>query len=200
MDKFRLLFASIVLTAGFLFLAKPSFASEGTVELRSTNNQDYRCFASSLLMENSKYKVLVSCRDLIYPPQLDIFSYIMWGNPISSSRPVRLGALGVGKASFETKNAFSRLYVTIEQNKNTRSPSDQIVMTGNVQRIAFLDRPTTPTPTLEGAEETEVEITPAGQATSLREKVALAFKRAGIIVFLGLVAIIGLVFVLTRPK
>lgn len=202
MRLLKLIIISLVFLIGAFGAAKPSLASEGTVELRSTTDQDYRCFVASLLMENSRYKVLVSCRDLIYPPQPDLFTYIMWVTPLGGTRATKLGELGVGKADFETKDAFSNLYVTTEENRNARTPSGQVVMSGNVQRISFLDRPTTPTPTPGGAAEEEEkpeEIVKVEQL-SAKEKLVLAVKRAGIIVFLGLVAVIGLVFVLTRPK
>lgn len=202
MRLLKLIIISSVFLIGAFWAANPSLASEGTVELRSSNDQDYRCFVASLLMENSKYKVLVSCRDLIYPPQPDLFTYIMWATPLGGVKAVKLGELGVGKADFETKDAFSNLFVTVEQNRNARTPSGQVVMSGNVQGISFLDRPTTPTPTPEGVageEEKPEEIVKAGQL-STKDKLILAMKRAGIIVFLGLVAVIGLIFVLTRPK
>ncbi len=126
----------------------------------------------------------------------------MWASPTGSSKPVKLGSLGVGKASFEIRDPFSNLFVTIEQNKNARSPSSQIVMRGSVEGITFLDKPTTPTPTPEETTDEAVDTEEAAepQQLSTREKLLQAVKRAGLIIFLGLVTIAGLVFVLTRPK
>ncbi len=107
--------------------------------------------------------------------------------------------MGVGKANFEIGDSFSTLYVTIEQNLGIRSPSNQVVMKGGLQKITFLDRPTTPTPTPEGMEE-EIEQVEETAELSTREKLASAIKRAGIVALLGIVALIGLIFVLTRPK
>ncbi len=194
--------AIFFLLATFL-IAKPTFASEGTFELQSTDEGNYRCFSVSLLMLNSKFQIIVSCRDLIYPPRADLFNYIMWTTPLDGSKPQKLGSLGVGKANFGTKKSFSSLFVTIEENKNTKSPSSQVVMQGNVQIISFLDRPGVVTPTPEEATQEaktqEVETQePATQTTG--QKLGVAIKRAGLIIFLGLVTIAGLVFVLTRPK
>jgi len=184
-------------------------ASEGTAELRSTNNQSYRCFVASLLMENSRYKIIVSCRDLIYPPRSDLFNYVIWATPIDGNKSIKLGELGVGKANFEIKNAFSNLFVTTEQDKNTRVPKGEIVMNGNVQSISFLDKPTSPTPTPEKSDSNEKasrdqdqkeEVTIPTQELTTRERLVEALKRAGIVVFFGLVALVGLIFVLTRPK
>lgn len=182
---------------GFFLLAKTSFASEGTVELRSTTDKDYRCFAASLLMENASYRVIVSCRDLIYPPQPDLFTYIIWATPLDGGNPVKFGELGIGKASFETKEAFSNLFVTTERNRGARRPEGQVVMRGTVESISFLDRPTTPTPT---PSVPEGEKEPAQEELTTGQKLALALKRAGLVIFLALAATVGLVFILTRPK
>ena len=178
----------------FLF-SKVANASEGTVELRSTNNNDYRCFAASLLMPNTNYNIIVSCRDLLYPPQPDLFTYIMWAQPLEGANPAKLGELGIGKAIFETRVAFSNLYVTTEKNRGVRRPEGQIVMRGNVQSVSFLDRPETPTPT-----QTITEEEPVQEELTTGQKLSLALKRAGIVILLALAATIGLVFVLTRPK
>lgn len=182
---------------GLFLLAKTTFASEGTVELRSTTDKDYRCFAASLLMENASYKVIVSCRDLIYPPQPDLFTYIIWATPLDEGNPVKFGELGIGKASFETKESFSNLFVTTERNRGVRRPEGQVVMRGSVESITFLDRPTTPTPT---PSTTEQEGEPAKAELTTGQKLTLALRRAGLVIFLALAATVGLVFILTRPK
>lgn len=187
----------ILFIVGLILLAKTTFASEGTVELRSTTDKDYRCFAASLLMENASYKVIVSCRDLIYPPQPDLFTYIMWATPLDGNNPVKYGELGIGKASFETKESFSNLFVTTERNRGVRRPEGQVVMRGGVASISFLDRPTTPTPT---SSVPKGEGEPAQEELTTGQKLALALRRAGLVIFLALAATVGLVFILTRPK
>lgn len=187
----------ILFIAGLILSAKTTFASEGTVELRSTTDKDYRCFAVSLLMTTANYTINVSCRDLIYPPQPDLFAYVMWATPLEGNTTVKLGELGFGKAKFETKVAFSNLFVTTEINRGTRRPEGEVVMRGNVESIAFLDRPTTPTPTLSVP---EGEGEPAQEELTTGQKLALALRRAGLVIFLALAATVGLVFILTRPK
>jgi hypothetical protein len=108
-----------------------------------------------------------------------------------------LGELGVGKAEFQTKDAFSSLFVTVEHDSNPRSPSGMTVMKGAVQNITFLERPTTPTPTPEG-QPTQVEQKNQSQSTS--DKLITGLKRAGLVSALAIIALIGLVFVLTRPR
>ena len=197
MKIFKYNLCVILLIAGLFLLAKTSFASEGLVELRSATDKDYRCFAASLLQANASYRVIVSCRDLIYPPQPDLFTYIIWATPLDGGNPVKFGELGIGKASFETKESFSNLFVTTERNRGVRRPEGQIVMRGSVESINFLDNPTTPTPTLSVP---EGEKEPAQEELTTGQKLSLALRRAGLVIFLALAATVGLVFILTRPK
>ena len=191
--KFTIYFFAFVVS--LFLLSKEVIASEGTVELRSTTDKDYRCFAASLLMPSASYNIIVSCRDLLYPPQPDLFTYIMWAQPLDGSTQVKLGELGIGKASFETKEAFSSLFVTTERNRGARRPEGQVVMRGNIESLTFLDNPQPPTPTL-----TSAETKPEQEELTTGQKLMLALKRAGIVILLALAATIGLVFVLTRPK
>lgn len=191
----------IIFFFGFLFSAGKTNASEGFAELRSTTGEDYRCAASYMRMLNRTYKILVSCRDLIYPPQPEFFAYMMWATRTDNGKPVKLGELGVGKAVFDTKSAFSNLYVTVEQNKGAKNPSSQVVMIGSIQGNTFLDRPTTPTPVPEGEEAEEpAEVIEAPKELSTREKLGEALRRAGFVIVLAVAALIGLIFVLTRPR
>lgn len=198
MKLFKLTILIIVLASGFVLFSRQVHAAEGVVELRSTTGEDNRCYASYVLMPNSSYTVLLSCRDLIYPPQPSLFNYIAWATPADGKNAVRLGELGVGKASFNTKIAFSGLFVTIEQKKSPRTPEGEVVMQGSAQRVAFLDKPTTPTPTGELAEEEEEEV--LVKDLSAKDKILLALRRAGLVIFLALAATVGLVFVLTRQR
>ena len=201
MKKFLFIVSSsFVIFVLTLFVGKIVRATEGTVELRSTTGEDYRCFASSLLMESLNYLIGVSCRDLIYPADETVFTYIMWATPRDDDRPVKLGALGFGKAQFNTRSPFVSLFVTTEQDARTRDPQGPVVMRGSVESIRFLERPTTPTPNSidEEAEETPDEATP--QKRSLRERVLIGLRRAGFAALLAIIGIVGLVFVLTRPR
>ncbi len=193
--KFLLLTVSLIL--GLFLSSRIVSASEGTVELRSTTNEDYRCFAASLRMQDQNFRLLVSCRDLVYPVDTNIFSYTIWATPSDGGNAIKLGELGLGKVELRTKEAFTGLFVTTEQNSRTRTPSGNTVMTGSVSPLSFLDRPTTPTPT-EEAEGQEI----AGEAKELttRQKLVLALRRAGLVIFLAFLSAIGLVFVLARSR
>lgn len=193
--------AKIVAASLFIFVFAFLFpnlvkASEGTIELRSTTADDYRCFAASLKMQDGTYHIPISCRDLIYPAGPDIFSYVVWANLVGGGNPLRLGSLGFGKAEFKTKTAFTTLFVTTETSSKTKTPQGQVVMRGVVQPITFLERPTTPTPAPEGEEVAAPEV----QKLSTRERLLLGLRRAGLAALLALVALVGLVFVLTRGR
>jgi len=187
------LFSALIV---LFFSATRTHASEGTFELRSTGAEDTRCFVASLLMQDFNFRILVSCRDLIYPAGDDIFSYMLWATPKEGGAPIKLGQLAYGKAEFRTNKAFTNLFVTTERNANTKTPSSNVVMRGTLHSITFLERPTTPTPAPPGQEGQEAE----AQTLSTRERLVAGLKRAGLVSLIALVAVIGLVFVVTRGR
>lgn len=180
-----LIFASVLL----FLAAMPIKASEGTVELHSTIGQASRCFATSVLMRDNNYSVVVSCRDLTYPPAVDIFSYILWATAIKDGKPIKFGELGVGKAEFRTPSAFSDLFVTRERDIKVQSPSENPIMQGGVQFIGSLESPTNPEPGLEKPTPTisAPKVTP--QDSGLSSKLRRAFLTLFIAVF-GLAIVI----------
>src|SRR4030067_2211897 len=85
------------LTSITLKFAKPIKATEGTIKIYSTTNYSYRCFAASIQMMNLQYKILLTCRDLLYPAGEDIFTYMAWATPVTGDKAIKLGQLGVGR-------------------------------------------------------------------------------------------------------
>lgn len=136
----KILLSIGLIAAGLAFLANPVRASEGTLELTSTKGQAMRCYVFSNLVKNYEYQISLSCRDLIYPPKPDAFSYILWAAPTKGDKPLNLGELGIGKEIFKTKIAFSKLFVTIESDIRARAPEGETVMEGAIQAIPFLDK------------------------------------------------------------
>jgi hypothetical protein len=196
----KILIGAIAITLA-LYLADELIASEGTVELRSTTGNNYRCYTSSLLMQDLNYTILVSCRDLIYPAGFDIFNYVLWATPADGDKPIKLGKLDFGKKQFRIKKAFSNLFITTEQDAGVRSPAGEVVMRGGVQPISFLASPTTPTPTPEGQEaEEELAKAKTGEPSSVRERLSLALRRAGVVAVFAFAAVLGLIFVITRSR
>lgn len=200
----RLIGTLVGVPTALLMLSGAVNASEGLVEMTNRVNQDARCFAASVLMQDLNYKVLVSCRDIVYPGGSNIINYIVWANPVSGSSAVRLGSLNLGKVEFRTKQAFSSLFVTVEKTSNVRAPEGQVVMQGSLQSIKLLDgnqpvRTGSPTPTPKGQTESpmptiEGEPTPTPQPRSGIAR----FITGGILSVLGIAGIIFIVFILTK--
>jgi hypothetical protein len=201
----------IFLVVFFLFSLSISSvrAMEGTTELESITAEDYRCYAVSIQMMNWSYQILVTCRNLIYPAGDNIFQYVMWADPIEEGKPIRLGELGLGRASFRTKTSFSSLFVTTEINKRGKEPEGSTVMIGNVERIHFLDEPS-PAQVLDiGEGEPEISPTTATLTPTTPEerpestdsnRLVMGLRRAGIVIGIALITIVGIVFVLTRMR
>ena len=194
----KILFSIGLIIAAFSFLASPLRASEGTAELTSTKGQVMRCDAYSMLIENYEYQISLNCRDLIYPPKPDAFSYILWATPTQNDKPLNIGELGIGKGNFKTKTAFSKLFVTIESDIRTRAPEGEVVMEGAIQGISFLDQAeetskpasekVTPTPTS----------TPTPTTSSARNILGKILGTGAIILGLVLVVVIVVYFLSRR--
>lgn len=202
----NILFVSVVLVTNLIFLfwsAGYVRANEGTIEIGSTTGESYRCFAASMFVNN--YQVLVGCRDLIYPSP---GAYIMWAVPQDNSKPVKLGALEYGRKQFSINKPFVHLFVTLESNPNANAPSDVVIMRGTIEPVTFLDRPVSPTPAPEEGTPEGEEVKEEGgkketvkeEGTSTKNKLLTALKRAGVAALFALVALVGLVFVITRAR
>lgn len=196
--KYKIFISFILAFLSLFFIYKKAYASEGIFELRSTTKENIRCFVASLMMQDFNFRILVSCRDLIYPAEPTIFNYILWATPKEGGNSIKLGELGKGRVDFKTNKAFTSLFVTTEQNINTKSPGGNVVMRGSLQPITFLERPTTPTPSLAGQKEVSEET--QAQKLSTKDRLITGLKRAGLVSLLALVAVIGLVFVITRGR
>ena len=206
MKFIRLLSAAFFVAISLFLAARPARASEGTVDLRSTTGQTARCFAASVLMPDYNYQVVVSCRDLIYPASSEEFTYTLWATPTSGGNAAKLGDLGVGKAQFKTKAAFSSLLVTEERGNRARTPSSDIVMQGNVQPISFLEGAPQPTPAPtkttpaqkfgELVEQPQASPTIAPQQGGFLSRI----RGAGIIIAIVIFVIILIIAAITRAR
>lgn len=189
----------------FVVSGKAVSASEGTVEMRSTTNSDFACYAASVQMMDLSYKVLITCRNLLYPSGDDIFNYTLWATPQNGGNPIKFGSLGFGRAEFGTKTPFSELYVTTEGDGKAKLPTGPIVMRGNVEKIGFFNETDTTspdepkvTPTDDSGDE-NADTTPTPSITT-GARIVAGLKRAAFVSFLALASLIGLIFVLTRSK
>lgn len=197
MNHVKKIILGLIIVFAFVLTAKPASASEGTIELRSTTNNTFRCYAASIQMLDLNYKVLITCRDLLYPAGEDIFIYMLWANPADEGNPIKLGELGLGRAEFKIKKSFSSLFVTTEKSKKTKKPEGLTVMKGSVKKIGFLEGPETPG--LDEKLEPPEDATPS-PAPSTKDKLITGIKRAAIVSLIALSALLALIFVLTRKR
>lgn len=201
MQFIKILGISIFILALFFVAAASTRASEGTAELRSTVGQPSRCFVSSTLMKDFSYSLLVSCRDLIYPPAPDMFAYLLWAISPKDGKFEKIGELGVGKAEFKTDKAFSGLFVTKERSSRVGSPSEPIIMQGDMRPIGFLETPTGTTPQIQGKEgplpgEEEVKPSPASETETRGSDFLAGVRRAAIVFVIVLFAVAIIVIAL----
>jgi len=183
----------VVAVALFVVGVKTANASEGIFELRNRVGEQARCVAYSVLMQDRKYDILMSCRDILYPGGTDVFSYVVWAVPTDGGAHFRLGSLGLGKVSFGSNYAFSSLYVTKETDDRVRSPQGPVIMQGSLQRSELLDGPApTPNPNELG------EPTPSPIATPQPRNLGRIFAAGGVIAFIAIFGVILVVFVITR--
>jgi hypothetical protein len=202
----RYLVTAMFLFGIFLACVSPARASEGTIELRSMTKDSYRCYATSVLMQDFNYLVSVTCRDLIYPANDSILYYVLWGTPVGGGNPIRFTELGLGRVSFKTKSQFTKLFVTIETNPKARTPSSDVVMRGDLETIRFLERPISTTPTTAPViDQNNITVTPtiteeSTEALSTKDKLFIAMRRAGIVAGVVLVVLVGVVFAVTKSK
>lgn len=187
-----------------------AFASEGYIEMLSTLGEDTRCRVDSHLMQDNNYKILISCRELIYPATSEVTTYVVWATPTGGGKTFKLGSLDYGRKEYSTKTSFSNIFVTSEK-KVGSTPTGPVILRGNVEAYTFLQRPVTPTPTEKVSQAQDQQIgdntstssavqDTTNQNLSTKEKLLAAFKKAGLAAVLALVALVGLIFVVTKSR
>ncbi len=196
--QLKILTSAFFIALSLVLVSQKAQASEGTVELVSTTGTDTRCFASSVLMQNFQYKIIASCKNLVFPAKENKFAYVLWATPTEGGNSIKLGSLNLGKAEFGAKKPFSQLFVTTEANDKARVPStDSIVAQGTVKTIDHLEDELEPEPTLGPAQDFGEIIERPTPATF--EQPQDTQQQGGILSNLGrgsLIAIIGVFFVL----
>ena len=197
MKTIRLSITIIFATILFFLAASTTRASEGNADLVSTTGQNIRCSVNSVLGRDFTYTLLVNCRDLIYPPAPDLFSYVLWLIPVKEGDPQKLGELGVGKAEFKTPNAFSGLFVTKERDTNVRSPSILVVMQGQIQPVSFLEGPVTPAPQISPSPEAAKEIT---KGPGILGQIGRAFAVLLLVIFFFIIIIVAAILTFRRLR
>ena len=192
--KKQVVLTMLLLPILLFILSSDSFASEGEIHLANQDGTNAECKALSVLMPSLEYEILMTCRNLTYPGDVNQFNYVAWAEPSDGGGAERLGELGVGKVQFDIRQPFSRLYVTREGSSRPRNPSPNIVMSGNVTPIdTFSDAQAQPMPQAE-----DQTPTPTPATAQNRSFISRLFQPGRIIVFVGVVLLLILVFILTR--
>ena len=199
--------ATLLVAFGLLFyIQSEARASEGTVDLVGSNVE---CLGMSVETYSNQFSVLVRCENLVYPPSDQGILYYVWATNTNNGKDIRLGSLDFGRASYKINAPFKDMFVTIEGKKNPNSPSDQVVMTGQMQAFQFdnvsSDRPSTITPPpssdMVTDENTAQEIDEQSDtSSSFLANITSFLLRAGIII-LVIVAIVGIIlFVISKLR
>lgn len=135
-----------------LYLPKTALANEGVVNLRSAGSKG-SCFAASVFVDGT-YKILMTCRDLKIALTSEKNIYVAWVED-EDGKQKRLGEIVNGKLSTLTDIKYVRILITAETSGYGNKPSEDIILTGQIEPINFgpgiVTTPIvtpTPTPTL----------------------------------------------------
>lgn len=209
--KVKQVLIALIFFLGLSFISKTAWATEGLIELNSTKGTNQRCFAMSMQTMSLNYSILLSCINLVYPSDSKIETYVIWANPIQPTtstnpvKPIRLGELGFGKVQLSSPLPFSSLFVTLQPINNSRAPTEETVMQGNVQPISFLTeaQKTTLIPVSE-ISKTVANVTPTKTITSTKAPTAVSNLVRAFVTFVAIllaVVILGVViFVIYRYR
>lgn len=197
----KLLAISVLILSVFFIFSFKAEANEGVIELDSARDTNPRCFVMSTLVNRSRtYNLLVTCKNLIYPVEGNGRYYILWSVPEPDpdkrenerqnereERPERIGDIKFGKEMFKTRKPFSELFITVENERSPREPSNNRIMEGFVDSVEFLDNTG-----FEEDEESELTPTPSvSPAASVTPTKAPENRSGGI--FPAIITIIVLV-------
>ena len=164
--KTRLLFficsSAILYSLIHLFITPAAiFASEGAALLSGPTAA--RCYFASVLIDENRYKIIASCRDLTVPPESETLFYRLWAKRLGAAAPppaggpgtktsafgrdpyLSLGDITSGKLAGDARDPFDEILITAEKESNPSNPNlDKIILSGLVQPIDYRLKPTSP--------------------------------------------------------
>ena len=153
--KTRFLFfifsSAILYSLIHLFITPPpAYASEGTAFLSGVT--EARCYLASVLIDENRYKIVASCRDLTVPPESEILFYRLWAKRLGAAPAtggaktsafgrgpyLSLGDITSGKLAADARDPFDEILVTAEKEANPSNPSlDKVILSGSIQPIDY---------------------------------------------------------------
>jgi hypothetical protein len=195
----RAIFTSLI----FLLLgAETAWANEGVASL-SGPDTNAQCFSASVLVDEEDYRLVMTCRNLIVPPETERLFYYAWARrvgaePVEGERTglagfgrgafIPLGGITRGKLSARIREAFEEVLITAETVARPREPNlDETVVSGLMQPISFEEVTEVLQPTPTGGV-TRVTVEPTPHPTPVGEGrgvVGTAFR-----IFLGVLGVI----------
>lgn len=196
----RKLLISLFLAIAILSLSHKSVrATEGTTEINSTTGSNSRCFATSVYLGDAQYHLLITCRNLIYPPEAKVLYYLAWATS-TDNNIVKLGTLYSGKLEAKIKVDFNNLFITKETSQETKQPTGQVVMQGNVQPISFLEKTSQPEKPVETVTKASTTETTVKIPTVKQNRLEAIFKGSLIIPIVAFFIIIFIILFLVRRR
>jgi hypothetical protein len=138
MNLKNITYSLLAIFISLFVLAKPAKANEGTVELHNVAGGNSRCYVVSIMMPERNFQMLMSCRDLVYPPGENLFQYVLW-EVTTEGKVERLERVGIGRVQLSTDKPFNSLFITSETDGNPRAPSDRVIMRGDIKPISILE-------------------------------------------------------------
>ena len=190
----------------FVLSPAPAFASEGSALLSGPTAA--RCYFASVLIDENRYKIVASCRDLTVPPESETLFYRLWGKRLGAAAPtpgaktsafgrgpyLSLGDISSGKLASDAREPFDEILITAEKEANPASPNlDKIILSGSIQPIDYGLKPTSPLARVT----LEPTVSPTPPASSGKSVVGTAF-RIFLTVLLIIVAVAVIISVIQR--
>jgi len=136
------LVSRLLLIGVFLMLGVGKIeASEGTAWLDGDSGE--QCYVSAIMVEPSRYEIMMSCRGLEVPPETESLYYVAWVKRLEDDRTafereyINLGVLNTGKLSTTVRNSFEELLVTVEKTASSNTPSEKMIMSGTMEELVF---------------------------------------------------------------
>jgi hypothetical protein len=190
---------NLVLFGIFFALATPAVATEGIARLGSKDGKAGSCFAASVYFEG-RYRILMTCRGLVSALDPVRNKYVAWVKEGENFK--KLGGVVSGKMQASMNQDFSGIVITVEKSNNVNKPSEEVLLSGNMEKIVFFDeQASTDIPQDLGinevTEEEEVAPTPTAVVEETPGTSGSVFKILGKALLTGFVVLLGVVGVLS---
>lgn len=132
----------LLMVLGSLFIVGRASAHEGMIDLTSAG---VSCKGVSIF-QDGYYKVNGRCDGLTYPYETLYNRYVLWGKTTNRGVITRIAEIDRGYFQGNISEPFESMYITAEQDANTRKMSDKQIASGYVTAFSFDKSKTTIVP------------------------------------------------------